>query len=432
MNRGSRTGARGDREAASKALLEGSDMSGPLAAALRPLGLKPVAWAHVRSHHRPGAGISALYRVEAVPRSAAAGHRPLHLQVGATTDLNAADGGATARGTVGGTAVRLWVHPRDPVLLGLPWATSAEAVARDVFGTDTDAARAALNLVAYRPLRRAVVRATLERPDGSAGPTVYLKVPQPHLAAGLRRRLQLAAAAGLPVPPLLDTVAGADTVSGAGPAAGVLILGGLPGRTLHRELSAAGTPALDPEALARLLDRLPAAGLALPRRPAWSERIMDYAAGAAVALPDGAERITRCARAIAAGVRSADPGPVVPTHGDFHGGNLLAGMGNGALRITGMLDVDALGPGHRVDDLACFLGHLWVLAALSPENTGLQDAAGRCARVFARQTDASALYCRSAAVALTLVAGAAARGSGAARRTVAAAEELLNRSRGRF
>lgn len=423
MDRGSRKGARSGTEAAAKARLEGAGMSGPLAAALRPLGLKPVSWQHLRSHHRPGAGISALYRVEAVPRSGpAARHRPLHLQVGATT-ADLPGGGGTVRGAVDGTALRLWVHPRDPVLSGLPWATSGAAVARDVFGADSAAAHVSLRLVAYRPLRRAVVRATL---DGPAGSTVYLKVPQPRQAAGLRRRLDLAAAAGLPVPRLRGTGSGADPA-----AASVLVLEALPGRSLHQELRAAGAAALDPDALAGLLERLPAAALALPRRSAWAERIVDYAAGAAVALPERAAEINRCARGISVLVRATDPGPVVPSHGDFHGGNLLAADFGGKLRLTGMLDIDGLGPGHRVDDLACFLGHLWVLAALTPESAGLRAAADRCARGFLREVDAAALYCRSAAVALTLVAGAAGRGPAAARRTLAVAEELLARSRGR-
>jgi hypothetical protein len=419
MSPGSRKNA-GTAEGAAKALLEGDGMSGPLTAALRPLGLRPAAWIHLRSHHRPGAGVSALYRVDAVPRSGAGRHtrETVRLHVGATT-ANLPDAGSALRADLGGTTVRLWIHPRDPILSGLPWATNAEAVARDVFGADSDTARATLKLVAYRPLRRAVVRGAYQ--DAVA----YLKVPQPHLAAGLRERLHLAAAAGLPVPPLLEPA------SGTGPASdGVLVLGALPGRPLHQELRGAGPHRLDPAVLTGLLDRFPSGVLLLPRRPAWSERILDYGAGAAVALPEGAERIARCAQGVAAVVSATDPGPLVPSHGDFHGGNML-GDGGGDLRITGMLDVDGMGPGHRVDDLACFVGHLAVLAALTPENAGLQGAAERCARSFARSAGPAALYSRSAGVALTLVAGAAARGPDAAQRALGAAEDLLGRARGR-
>lgn len=427
MDRGNRGGARETLEARTKAVLESPGMSGPLAAALRPLGLKPASWRHLRSHHRPGAGTSALYRVDAVPRSGAApAVAPLRLQVGATTaPLTGADAGTgtgmTARGTVDGISVRLWVHPRDPVLSGLPWATNSGDVARHVFGARSADARASLRLVAYRPLRRAVVQATYR------GTSVYLKVPQPRQAAAMRQRFTLAAAAGLPVPALLETAPAAGSA-----ADGILVLAALPGRSLHRELRAGGPEELGPRAVSELLDQLPAAALALPRRSAWSDRILDYAAGAVLALPDDAARISRCARSIDESVRSADPGPVVPVHGDFHGGNLLAGRSSGKIRISGMLDVDALGPGHRVDDLACFLGHLLVLSVLTPENGALRTAAAACARGFAGETDPAALYSRTAAVALTLVAGASARGTDAAYRTLGMAEELLERSRGPF
>ncbi|WP_181032450.1 MULTISPECIES: aminoglycoside phosphotransferase family protein [unclassified Arthrobacter] len=396
-------------------------MSGPLMAAVRPLGLVPLSWSHLRTHHRPGAGISALYRVDAVPRrgSADSGRQPVQLQVGATTAaLTPEQSRRTVRGSADGTAVRLWVHPRDPVLSGLAWATSPGAVARDLFGAGTDGARASLTLAAYRPLRRAVVRGTFE------GATAYLKVLQPGLAPGLRRRLEAAAAAGLPVPALLEIPAGAVPEPDS-----VLALRALPGRSLHQHLHVSPDD-VDPQSLLDLLAGLPPEALAFRRRPAWAERVVDYAAGAAVAFPQEAERITRCAREIDAAVRAADPGPLVTAHGDFHGGNLLVdNPGRAGWKISGMLDVDALGPGHLVDDLACFTGHLFVFAAVNPRSPGLRASADRFAGAFTAETDPAALYSRAAAVALTLVAGAAGRGTEAADRTLAAAQELLVRSR---
>ncbi len=402
-------------------------MSGPLTAALRPLGLVLRSWSHLRTHHRPGAGISALYRVEAVPRRGSAGkaESSVQLQVGATTaGLTPEQSRRTVRGSVDGTRLRLWVHPRDPVLTGLAWATNPGAVARDLFAAETDEARASLTLAAYRPLRRAVIRSTF---DGS---TAYLKVLQPGLVPGLRHRLEAAAAAGLPVPELLDPAGRAEAGAEHRPEAdGVLVLGALPGRHLHQQLQAAPAD-VDPQLLLDLLAGLPAAALGFPRKSAWAERVVDYAAGAAVAFPQEAERIARCARDIDAVVRAADPGPVVPVHGDFHGGNLLVDVSRSGQRISGLLDVDALGPGHRVDDLACFAGHLFVFAAVNPRRPGLRAAAEHYADAFAAETHPAALYSRSAAVALTLVAGAAARGPAAAEQTLAAAEELLARSRG--
>ena len=411
-------------ESTQKARLEGPGMAGPIAAALRPLQLVPLSWAHLRTHHRPGAGVTALYRVQAAPRpgSAARAGKLLHLQVGATTSsLSGGGNGTTVRGTVENTAVRLWVHPRDPVLSGLPWATSAQAVAAGLFGGSQDRDRPSLRLTAYRPLRRAVIRATYN------GSTAYLKVPQPRLGPGLRRRLEAAAAAGLPVPPLLPIAPGAGPDQDC-----VLALGALPGRSFHQQLSAGPASGFDPAALLDLLAGLPAEALDFSRKPAWAERVQDYGVGAAAALPQMAPRIVRCAGDIDAAVRSSDAGPVVPAHGDFHGGNLLALPGPKGPRISGLLDVDALGPGHRVDDLACFLGHLFVAAALNPRSAGLRSAAERCAEAFSAETGHAALYSRSAAVALTLVAGASGRGSRAAGQALAAAEELLARCRGRF
>lgn len=410
-------------------------MSGPLTAALRPLGLKPLSWQHLRTHHRPGAGISALYQVEAVPRRGSAGsagsgraESSVQLQVGATTAaLTAEQGRRTVRGTVDGTGLRLWVHPRDPVLTGLAWATNPGAVARGLFGAETEEARAALTLAAYRPLRRAVVRSTFE------GSTAYLKVLHPGAAQGLRRRLEAAAAAGLPVPALLDPALGAGAGAGAGAGVGaetdgVLALGALPGRSLHQQMHSAQA-GVEPQQLLDLLAGLPAAALAFPRKPAWADRVVDYAAGASVAFPKEAERIARCARETDAAVRATDPGPVVPVHGDFHGGNLLVDAARGGQEISGLLDVDALGPGHRVDDLACFVGHLFVFAAVNHTRPDLQASAERFAAAFAAEAQPGALYSRAAAVALTLVAGAAGRGHAAAEQALAAAEGLLERAR---
>lgn len=101
-------------------------------------------------------------------------------------------------------------------------------------------------------------------------------------------------------------------------------------------------------------------------------------------------------------VRASDGGPLVPTHGDFYEGNLL--ITDGA--VTGLLDVDAVGPGHLVDDLACFVGHVAVLPALHPGYARVPQALLRFLLEFDRHVDPVALRSRAAAVSLTLVAGA--------------------------
>ena len=83
-----------------------------------------------------------------------------------------------------------------------------------------------------------------------------------------------------------------------------------------------------------------------------------------------------------------------------------------------------------MDDLACFLGHLAVLPAVDRRYVHAGRAVERFHRHFAQTVDPAALACRSAAVALSLVAGA--RDSGrhdwaeAARGRLDAAERMLH------
>ncbi|WP_258935219.1 phosphotransferase [Nesterenkonia pannonica] len=100
----------------------------------------------------------------------------------------------------------------------------------------------------------------------------------------------------------------------------------------------------------------------LPAREAWTDRLPSYASAAQAALPEAAPRIAALRDLILTELTVTDRGPVVPAHGDFYEANMLMQGGT----VSCLLDVDALGPGHRVDDLACFLGHLAVLPAVDP------------------------------------------------------------------
>ncbi|MBD8044075.1 phosphotransferase [Arthrobacter sp. Sa2BUA2] len=365
-------------------------MAVPLAQLLTPRHLILDSWTHERTFHRPGAGVSCLYRVQALDRAG----RVLTLYAGATSAvLDTADPG-TVQATLAGIRLSLWLHPHDPLLSGLSWALSPQDVARDVFGQSDADAPTVLSLSAYRPLRRAVVRAVC------GDSTAYLKILLPGQAEELRHRHQLLAGTAVPA----ATVTGPNQP--ADPRAhSAVALSALAGAPLLHGLRD-GTHGLVPEDLSRLLDLLPADALHLESRPAWAERARAYGTAAAAILPGEANRIRALARTIEKYVRSLDPGPVVPVHGDFYEGNLLSGDGH----ITGLLDVDGLGPGHRVDDLACFLGHLAVLAELSPESalpgelqvfhTAFQDFAE------AAGSSSAALHARAAGVALSLVPGA--------------------------
>lgn len=370
----------------------------------------------VQLQHRPGAGISALYEladgggfigITTEPAPDAAGT----VRIEVPADAEAIDRGAPDAPLV----VSLWRHPHDPKLPGLPLATMAEEVERQ-WG-DGDGLRR-LETVTYRPLRRAVVRAEFATPAPLVHTRrVYLKVMRAGLSEGLHRRHSLLYDAGLPVPRPLGA-----------PVNDVVALAEAPGDPLSRLIQHNGATSLPPGKLVALLDLLPDGVRGLPRRPAWSDRLPRYASAAAVALPEHAERIARLERRLSGLFAATDRGPVVPTHGDFYEANILM-RGND---VSGLLDVDGVGPGHRVDDLACLLGHIGVLPAVDTRYTHVPEALDHFGGAFAEQVDARALWARAAGVAVSLVAGARTPGSPGwnsdAIGRLAAAEELADRA----
>jgi hypothetical protein len=139
---------------------------------------------------------------------------------------------------------------------------------------------------------------------------------------------------------------------------GMLVLSECPGTSMRSRLSS-GLPVPGPADLDGLLDALPAAALRMPRRRSHLERVPHFRAVlAATAVTDE----TECARldTLAKTLARADPGshPDVPVHGDFYDAQLLC---DGPV-VTGLVDIDTAGPGHRIDEWATLLAHLSVLA----------------------------------------------------------------------
>jgi len=95
-----------------------------------------------------------------------------------------------------------------------------------------------------------------------------------------------------------------------------------------------------------------------------------------------------------------DLGPVVATHGDFHEGQLTVTRVGEGWRPSGLLDVDTVGPGHRVDDLACLVAHA---IALGPAGEAVARRWEQAAQVV---VDREALAVRTAGALLSLAAGA--------------------------
>ncbi len=327
-----------------------------------------------RVHHRPGADTTVSFSV----RQPGAGERVVLI-----TDADVAGFDVTA---ATGERLRGWVHPDDPRLPGLARALSP-AVLGGWLASEVGAAPVTPELLSYRPLRRAVVRA------GAAGRHFYVKLWRPERAAELVGRHRVLDAAG--VGPRIA----------AEPEAGVLIVHDADGVTLAQRLAdwnAGGEPLPEPGEVLRLLDRLPDELLRFRRRAAWSDRADFHGAAAAATLPDQAAEIAALAAHLTHVLASTPEGPPVPTHGDFYEANVLA---RGSV-FTSVIDVDTAGPGRRVDDLACLLGHLAVLPDLSPTHYHrVPEVTYAWASEFERHCPAAELRARTAGVILSLVAG---------------------------
>lgn len=327
------------------ALLTGPRAASVLSAALAPAGQQLLSWEVHSVHHRPGAGVSVGYTaVVASPN----GRQTTEYLCATTARLsNPHARGLTRVAPTGGDgpSVRVWRHPGDPELPALAVACTPSLLSRRL----GQAVKA--SMVAYRPTRRAVVKVTY-----SDETTAYAKVLRPSQSAAFAQRHRMLREAGVPAPEVLrDDPDGLVLLStGRGVALSGLLSRGMDEAQAGRVFTG----------LIALLDALPASALRLDRHPAWSERAGHYAHAAATVLPEHASR----ARAVAHGVErlmaTSAPGPVVAVHGDFYEANVLME----GEEVASLLDVDSLGPGHRVDDLACLLGHVSVLDHLAPSS----------------------------------------------------------------
>lgn len=381
------------QESRQLAFLQSYDAHSPISAALQQSGVYATSIHLEFVQHRPGAGVTGVYRVATsrpvLTQDAAQGvytetsDHVDELFVGLTTERihDDAEGVVFSHCPYGQLAI--WQHPQDPALPGLRVATDPKSVAA-TWGSGRTLIR--LETISYRPLRRAVIAA-----DFSDGTRRYLKVVRTRRAAELDERHRMLLEAGVPAPMPVSH-----------PVSDVVALAQGEGVSLAEYFLADGGATVQPQDFISLLGRMPAQVMALPAREAWTDRLPAYASAAGSALPQHVDRIGRLEEKILTTLPVTDRGPVVPTHGDFYEANVLMRDS----KISCLLDVDSLGPGHRVDDLACFLGHLAVLPAVDPRYIHAPAAFDRFARAFAAEVDPEALRIRSASVALSLVAGA--------------------------
>lgn len=356
-------------------LLTGARAGDLLGAVLGATGGAVLDWQPRQVHHEPGRRTTVSYtaRVRWADGSVT------------TESVSAASGDlpdGVARLCDGVTEVGLWRFPHDPELPALAVACDPVRMRRLAADLGLGDGPVRLRVRAYRPCRRAVIQ--LAAPRG----TVFVKVVRPSRAAGLHERHRRATAAGCPVPASLGLT---DD--------GLVVLAGLPGDTLRAGLTGPDHVPLDVGSLLGVLDTLPP-GLADGRCRTWGQKAGHYAGVLAAAVPELAGRV----RAVAAAVDHGDEpeGPAVPVHGDFYESQVMVRDG----RVSGLLDIDTAACGERLDDVACLLGHLDVLAELYPGRAAVIGGLAEGVRQrTAHDLDPAALARRTAAVVLSLATG---------------------------
>lgn len=370
------------------ALLTGEEAGDMLRLALGGQGVVR-SWSVHAVHHRPGAGVSVGYTVLLDALADGSAQRTDRYMLASTGRVDqerlSSTGGRTL--TWDDIRVHVWEHPDDPELPALRLACDP-ALLSGFLARDVE-----IELLAYRPTRRAVVR--IDADDDVR----FAKVVRPAQLPELVNRLDLMERADIGAPRLLEV----DD-------RGLVITSVVDGTALNK-VYASYRPGQEGAMRATLLsmrdvlESLPLLALGMKPRPAWVDRCEHYAEAAAGVLPDYAERARDVAREIRDLLEGADLGPLVPTHGDFYEANIFIDPQTGA--VSGILDIDNLGPGYRVNDWACMLGHLSVLPGLSSRSYGHTSALlDDWRRRISAWVDPVALCASSAGVVLSLVAGA--------------------------
>lgn len=356
------------------ALLTGETAPELLDAALQQAGGRIVTAIPHDVDHRPGDRTTVLYNAT------------VHWAGGVKDELlGATVGGSTHPGSLvvsdGDHDVQVWRYPHDPELPALPAATYDEGAEQLLRDLGIDPKGLTVNVLTYRPRKRAVIEIVTE------SARLFVKVLRPSLVRDVDRRHRVLTEAGVPVPRSLGW---SDN--------GLLVLAALPGQPLRDRLATGAAPIGAGDAIA-FLDALPHEVTTFPRRKPWAAHVTHYSDVVAEAMPDRAGHIWALGAQIDAGLR--DDGDDEPTHGDFYDDQLFV-AGNS---ISGVLDIDTMGPGRRVDDLACAVAHLSVLTTIAPYAPGAQQTLTNWLPVFDRRVDPQQLRLRAAAVMMSLATG---------------------------
>lgn len=287
----------------------------------------------------------------------------------------------TADTGFGPVEVGVWRWPFDPVLVGLADVVSPTSAAELL---DIEPAGLTVEIVAYRPTDRAVVRVA----RGGAA-IAYIKVVPPHRAWDITHRHDALLAAGVPA---ARVIAGDHD-------RGLIGLEALVGPTL-RELIKDDEPGWpDPVEFARLSDAMAPARVT-GAGPA--SRLTDgplHANMLAAVMPESAPLLDELAARF-----ESYPAPSVDgtVHGDLHEGQIIVRD----RRIVGVLDVDDIGPGASIDDCANLIARLRFRAATSADRAAKLDDYASALQVAGRERhDAQRLDVHIAAALVGLATG---------------------------
>ncbi|MDR0959385.1 MAG: aminoglycoside phosphotransferase family protein [Propionibacteriaceae bacterium] len=288
-----------------------------------------------------------------------------------------------------GVQAACWFYPNDPDLPGLAHASDPVAMSQLLRRCGLPEEGSApedltITLIRYRPRRRAVLRCRT-----ASGVTVYVKACRESDVERIRVRHEILTAAKVPCPKVLVTT---DDY--------LLVLTELSGHPLSKAIFDESRP-VTAQGLLTLLDSLPHDVMRLERRPPWASSVRHYASVVSARLPSEERRLNHLAQYISTALAPLPLGEE-PTHGDFYEAQIYVNDG----QVTGLLDIDTVGPGRRADDLACLLAHLACIQRMDAAQT---ERVRRLARgwmaAFDSRVDPWELRLRAAGVAISLATG---------------------------
>lgn len=316
-------------------LLLGPEAAGLLAAVADAAGGELRGWTPGQVTHQPGRSTIVQYRADiAWPE----GRTTTETFVAATGDRIPEGAAVLEDGT---SRVAVWRWPSDPALPGLAAALDRHRVSGLLDSLGIAGGAVQLRSRAYRPGRRAVIEVA-----GRRG-RLFLKVVRPHAIEALHATHRTLASR-LPVP---DSLGWSDD--------GILVLPALGGRTMRGVLRSGQERVPAPQQIEALLDRLPAQLADGTRRRCVFASAYHHGRVIAETVPALAGLVDDLVADLRAAPRVDHD--IVAVHGDLHEAQLLVDRG----RVSGLLDVDTAGAGHRVDDIANLCAHLSVLGLVT-------------------------------------------------------------------